>query len=252
MSDPKITRFEPMGPADSGLQEWDPIDPADLEAGTPVQRGHIYHEIEQDGYLTGVWDCTAMTMKPGPYPDNELMLLLEGSLTLVMADGTEVTIGAGEPFVIPKGMPCQWKQETYLRKFFMIFGDPGGALPEDTSALSLILPQPAGSLEAVAIADPSAFLGEAPTRHNHTYFEDATGQMIVGVWDSTPFESAATPFPRNELMHLLEGEVTLTDGEGRAHEFRAGDTFYVPQGAHLGWKSSGYVRKIYAIYQPNV
>ncbi len=251
MTDPQVTRFEPLGPADGGLQEWDPIDPADLEAGSPVQRGHIYHQIDADGYLAGVWDCTPMTMKPGPYPDNELMLLLEGSLTLVLADGTEVTIRTGEPFVLPKGLHCQWKQETYLRKFFMIFGDPKGAAPADPAALSVILPQPSGDLEKLEIADPSAFLGDIPTQHSHIYFEDPTGRMQVGVWDSTPFETPAVPFPRNELMHLLEGEVTLTDGAGQAQTFRAGDTVYVPQGAPRGWKSSGYVRKLYAIFQPH-
>ncbi len=51
-------------------------------------------------------------------------------------------------------------------------------------------------------------------------------------------------------MHLLEGSVTLTDGEGAEHRFSAGDSLYVPLGAACGWKSTGYVRKFYSIYQP--
>jgi uncharacterized cupin superfamily protein len=84
------------------------------------------------------------------------------------------------------------------------------------------------------------------------WFEDLTGQWTVGVWDATPYERKVSPFPRHELMHLLEGSVTLTDGQGDAQTFTAGDTFFVPMGAPCGWKNAEYVRKIYCIFQPRV
>ena len=52
------------------------------------------------------------------------------------------------------------------------------------------------------------------------------------------------------MMCLLEGSVTLTDGDGKEHVYSAGDTVYVPKGAPVGWKSTEYVRKFYSIYQP--
>ena len=61
MATPRIICFEPDGPASTGLQEWEPIDPTGLQAGEPVQRGHIYHQDEAAGYMAGVWDCTPMT-----------------------------------------------------------------------------------------------------------------------------------------------------------------------------------------------
>ena len=57
-----------------------------------------------------------MTIKFGPYEVHEFMFLLEGSITMALADGTKVTINAGEAFVIPKGLPCQWIQTDYVRK----------------------------------------------------------------------------------------------------------------------------------------
>ncbi len=254
MDQPRITRFEPRGPADTGMQEWDAIDPAGLEAGTPVQSGHLYHQVEASGYMAGVWDCTPMTEKFGPYAVHEFMFLLEGSITMILADGTEVTVNAGDPFVVPKGLPCQWKQEGYVRKYFMIFEDPGARTADDVSSQGIILPQPSGpsgAMEIEAIDDPSGYIGDLPTQRKHTYFEDPSGQMIVGVWDSTPFERAVAPFPRNELMCLLEGSVTLTDGDGKEHHFQAGDAIYVPKGAPCGWKNTEYIRKYYAIFEPS-
>lgn len=255
MSDPKITRFEPHGPAGTGLQEWDRIDPATLEAGNPTQRGHIYHHDAATGLMVGLWDCTPMAGRLEPYEVNEFMFLLEGAVTIVGADGGEVTISAGEPFVIPKGLPCAWKQEGYVRKFFMIFPDGSGQAPADPSALAVIRPRaagPEGGMARVEIPDPSLFMGDTPAQNIHRYFTDMTGQMTVGLWDSTPFERAAAPFPRCELMCLLEGSVSLTDGAGAEHRFEAGEAAYIPMGAPCGWRSTEYVRKFFAIFQPAV
>lgn len=51
-----------------------------------------------------------------------------------LADGTKVTISAGEAFVIPKGLPCQWIQTDYVRKYFMIFENPGAQVADDVSS----------------------------------------------------------------------------------------------------------------------
>ncbi len=50
-------------------------------------------------------------------------------------------------------------------------------------------------------------------------------------------------------MHLLEGSVTITNGDGVARTFSAGDTFLVPQGMTYQWDSVGYVKKIFCIFQ---
>jgi len=251
MTAPRITRFATHGPDETGLQVWEPIDPVTLSSGAPVQRGHLYHEDTTTGLMVGVWDCTAMTGKFEPYEVNEFMFLLEGSVTIVGGNGDEITVNAGEAFVIPKGLPCTWKQEGYVRKYFMIFDDASGRAPDDPSALRVILPQPAGPAGRMAAA-PDAQTGhaDAPTQRDHVYFEDITGQMTVGLWDSTPFEHAVAPFPRDELICLLEGSAILTNGDGVADEFHAGDTLFIPKGAPCGWKSSEYVRYFYAAFEP--
>ena len=253
MNKPTFTKFEANGPGGAGLAEWFHIDPGELVSGTPVQKVHIYDQVEDTGYLSGVWDCTEMTMQPGPYPDNEFMLLLEGSLEFILDDGSEVKVNAGEAFVIPKGLSCQWIQPGYVKKFFMIFSNPGGPIADDVSTKGIILPTPegpAGEPAAVELTDTSAFFGDIPVQHDHIYYEDPTGQMQVGLWDSTPFETAVAPFSRNEMMCLLEGSVTLTDADGNEHLYKAGDTIYVSKGAEFGWRNDEYIRKFYSIYEP--
>ena len=52
-----ITRIEADGP--DGLEAWEQMDYASLASGTPVQQGHLYHEVEDSGYMVGIWHCTA-------------------------------------------------------------------------------------------------------------------------------------------------------------------------------------------------
>ncbi len=89
-----------------------------------------------------------------------------------------------------------------------------------------------------------------PIQHAHEFFEDATGQFTVGIWQTTGYHRKLINFPRHELMHLLEGEVTMLDGEGGEQTFKAGDTFFVPMGTPNAWKSEGTLKKIYCIFQP--
>ena len=78
--------MEPHGPADTGMVEESKIDPALLSAGETVARAHNYFTDETGTLISGVWDCTAMTTKLAPYAVNELMIVLEGSVTVIGQD----------------------------------------------------------------------------------------------------------------------------------------------------------------------
>src|SRR5688572_23513991 len=114
------------------------IPAAELVSGTPVQRGIEYFHDPKIGLTAGVWDCTAFTAKMGPYPVNEFMIVLEGAVTMVEANGRETTVSAGESFVIPKGLVCQWRQSGYIKKYYVIFDDTSGADPAKGSAQQIL------------------------------------------------------------------------------------------------------------------
>jgi uncharacterized cupin superfamily protein len=242
--------MEPMGPKGQGLQVWPEIPANELAAGAPVQRGHYYLDDKTHGLTAGVWDCTPMTSKSMSYPVNEFMLILEGAVTIVEDGGRETTIKAGESFIIPKGLPCVWKQPQYVRKFFVIFDDASGLKPKDPTALHVLRPDPKAQLSPCD-GPAAALLDSAPPRwHDKLAFADLTGQWTVGVWSTTAYRRKTIDFPRHELMHILEGSVTITE-EGQASQtFSAGDTFFVPMGTRCDWRCDGEVRKIYCIFQP--
>ena len=244
--------LERNGPTETGLVEWPAIDHRNLTAGEPVQRAHTYFDDDTGTLTCGVWECTPMTTKLSPHAVNEFMYILDGAVGIVDQNGHEKTISAGQSFVLPKGMPRIWKQTETVRKFYVIFDDPSGIEPEDPGALAVERIEPAGALSLVdqEKQDTSRYVGEVPTQHIHVGFQDLTGQLLIGVWDTTDMHTKLAPFPKNEIMHLLDGSVTITNHEGVAHTFNAGDTFVLPRGITYQWDSEGYVRKIFCIFNP--
>jgi uncharacterized cupin superfamily protein len=239
-------RFDP-GVA---LADWGGL-PADvLVSGTPHQRGHLYIDDKARGLQAGVWDCTAMTCKMSPYPVDEFMLLLEGAVEIVLPDGRVTRVEAGQSFVIPKGLVCQWRQPGYVKKIFVILETPDRPTDRPCTGLAVALPDPGAVLAPSAGPAPAALLSGDPVQRTRQFFEDAGSRLTVGVWDTTAYHRKTMPFPRHELMCLLEGAVTITGPGGSPQTFRAGESFFVPYGAVTDFRTDGYLKKIYVIYQP--
>ena len=239
MSDQQgVILVEPHGPAETGLEVWEQIDPADLISGTPEQRGHIYHQDPSAGYLAGVWDCTAMTTKPGPYPDDELMILLEGTLTVAMPNGTRIDLKAGDAFIIPKGLECQWIQEGYLRKFFMILSEEVNETSANPSLQRITVP------DLTTVPSP-----DGPIEQTEIHFINSTSHMTVSTRTLAETSKPLHPASRNDLTHVLAGAVTMEVG-GETKRFEAGQTFYVFKGTPITWRTDAGTRLLQTSYVP--
>lgn len=243
----EFTRLEPNGPKGKGLEDWGTF--PDVASGTPHQTGHSTLDEKSTGMSAGVWACTAFDGKMGPWSVHEFMTLLEGTVTILHKDGSEVTVKAGESFFIPKGTLCQWKQPTSVKKYYVIWDDASGAKAADPSKLRAVKVDTKAKLKPADGPDPKLVIGDKqPKWADNLLFADPTDQWTVGLWSTTAYERKVIPFPRHELMHILEGKVTISDGQGREEVFKAGDTLFVPKGAPLGWKCSEDVKKIYCIF----
>ncbi|NOR19854.1 MAG: DUF861 domain-containing protein [Xanthomonadales bacterium] len=246
----KVYRFEPGGPADTGMPAIE-LEQADFQSELPEQRLHVYFEDEALGLSVGVWTTTDMQEAFGPYPGDEFMWVLEGQVDMMDGDGNATHVKQGETFCIRNGIPISWKQVGFLRKFYMTYDNPNAQTPDIASADGgvLVLDQAAlqSGLTAMDSTEPFKVKGEAPLQHDNIAFTNDAGNMFVGMWDSTAFESEMQPFPSYEFVQLLEGEITITEGDGTTHLFKAGDVFFVPKGTICSWKTNGYVKKYYSI-----
>ena len=252
-TDKNVIRLEPFGPAQTGMQEMQ-LNPEDFQSELPVQHVHVYYEDTTLGLSVGVWDTTAMQESFGPYPGDEFMWVLEGNVCMIDGDGNETLINEGESFCIRNAIPVSWKQTGFLRKFFMTYTDPDSPAPKIASAgggVQLLDPLVLSrGLKLMDTTAPFVIEGEAPEQHDNVLFTNDKGNMFVGMWDSTAFESQMRPFPCYEFVQLLEGEITITEDDGKINLFKAGDAFFIPMGTVCRWKTTEYVKKFYSILDP--
>jgi len=247
--DQGIIRFDPEGPSGRGLESICEIASESVEEGTPSELCHNYYTSPSGLLTAGVWKCTAHTLKFGRYPVDEFMLVLDGSVNIVHADGHEEIFRTGDAFVIPKGLPCQWKQTESIHKYYVILDDPKTPIPAEPAANRPIRLNPSEGLAKLELSNPENFEGDTPTQEDCSAFEDTTDRFFVGTWTCSPMRRKAQRFGRIELMCLLEGGMTLTDGPDTEHSFSAPDVLLELPDTVSAWTSTKDVRKYYCIFE---
>jgi uncharacterized cupin superfamily protein len=208
----------------------DELDAEDFSSDVPVQHTRSNFEDDDIGLYVGLWDTEAMVETGGPYACDEFMWLLEGECQIRNNRTGEIaSVKAGTPFVIPKGYDCQWLQQGYLRKYFVISEHPDEAIPAAPAHEGIVIPKADAILTEIAEDAPFEVSSGAKPRQNLCY-GDTTGRFFSGTWASEAFESEQRPFPYYEFAFVHDGSITLTDADDAAQEFNAGDAFFIPEG----------------------
>lgn len=226
------------------LEQWPDFPETEISSGDRGSRGHFWVDEPKHRLKVGIWEAEANLGRWMHWPVHEFMIVLEGEVVMI-EDDRETVVKAGESFFIPKGRRCIWNQAGYFKKLLMTFDDPAGS-----GAKPIFKLDPKVKLQPSTPPSADILHSPVPTQNAHEYFENESGEFTVGVWDTTGYHRKLLDFNRHELMHLLEGSVTFTDDKGKSQTFKAGDTFFVPLGTPNSWKSEGYLRKIYCIFQP--
>jgi uncharacterized cupin superfamily protein len=61
-------------------------------------------------------------------------------------------------------------------------------------------------------------------------------------------QEAFGPYPGDEFMSILEGQVSMVDADGSETLIKAGETFCIRNGIPISWKQVGFLRKFYMTY----
>ncbi len=247
---PGIIRFEADGP--DGLKPMD-LTPYDFAERPEEQLLHVYFEDDELGMSVGVWETAPMREPFGPYPGDEFIYVLKGHFTMLDNDGTDLASGvackAGQSVIFRNGAPVSWKQYDRLRKFYITYTDPRAEEPKGLSA--------EGGIQALdpdmTLADADLLEGTSVPQRERVFFTNDHGNFEVGLWDTQAFtQNAPEPFPWHEFGQVLDGECTITEADGTAHSFKAGEFFFIPAGTVCAWHVPTYLRKFYAALDPTI
>lgn len=191
-----------------------------------------------DGVSAGLVSA-GETVDISDFPHTEVIVVHTGHVQLKTQEQT-LELGVGASAVIGRGTTLRIGASAGTRWAFC-----GMATGTPTPGLTFL--DPLATLSPSAAPAAQLLIGPTPQCRSGNAFEDPATDLRVGIWDSTPYERQGRAHPLNELMHLIEGSVTLLASDGSSVTVNAGDSVFVPLGAHCAWKSTRYVRKVYAV-----
>ena len=246
-TEPKVIRLERNGPKSTGMPEME-CDPAGFQSSLPTQHLHVYFSDPEIGLNVGVWSTTAMQEAFGPYPGDEFIWVLEGEFKMLDGEGGSVNCPNNSCVAFRNAVPVSWKQEGYLKKFYITYLDPNAESPKIESADNGIqVLDPGVAMEVMGDTEPFELEGAVPIQKDHNIFTNDAENFFVGTWESGPMKSKMKPFPAHEFVRMLEGEVSITEENGTTQTFKKDDCFFVPKGTVCSWSIPVKVKKHYAI-----
>jgi uncharacterized cupin superfamily protein len=98
--------------------EPDPLDPAQIVAGTPEVSGKVLWQSEDGRRLRGIWQIT-----PGVVTDveaDEMFVVVSGRATVEIENGPTLRVGPGDVAVLREGDRTVWTVHETLRKVYAI------------------------------------------------------------------------------------------------------------------------------------
>lgn len=72
------------------------------------------------------------------------------------------------------------------------------------------------------------------------------GDVIVEVYEAVPSKLKIVA-PYDEFIYILEGELVITDLEGKAFRYHAGDHVVMPKGFEGTWETIGRYRELIVV-----
>lgn len=91
------------------------------------------------------------------------------------------------------------------------------------------------SVKTRRLADlPDRVVDGDPHHETRMRYTSDDGSLLAGTWTSTPGKWVAFA-DRDEFCVLLSGHVKLISDDGTEQEFRAGDSFLIPDGFRGFW-----------------
>ena len=110
-----------------------------------------------------------------------------------------------------------------------------GSVRIQTSAVSRT------DLEPASI-QPGKVIAGSPVARSIRMSVSADGDLSSFVWDCTAGQFQCD-FTVDEIVHILDGEVSIAGADGQTVILRTGDTAYFPHGTSTIWDVPNYVRK---------
>ncbi len=216
-------------------------------SGTNEHRQKILHEGE---FVIALYEAMPATIDVAiPYTYDEYVLVLEGSVVLTSTEGVRQEYQTGDQFLVPKGWTGTWEMPSRFRELIIVeteqweasdsllaalFANPSKADPNAPAVLPLL----ANTLQQAELDNlppwPEGVVLTGTNAHGQKVLHE--GQLVSVLYGAeAALLEVGAPFPYDEYVFVVEGQVILTSKGGSPKTFGVGDSFLVPKGWMGTW-----------------
>lgn len=113
-----------------------------------------------------------------------------------------------------------------------------------------VLPLNANELREMKLESTPPFPAEMVLEGKSEHWQRVLhqGEVVVAIYEAkSALIDISDPFPYDEFVLVLEGQVTLTHIDGEKQTYKAGKTFLVPKGFLGTWDMPGNYRELIVI-----
>ena len=250
----------PLNPADLRDMTLESIPPWPEEMVLSGTNRHWQKVLHEGEFVVALYEAMPAVIDiPEPYPYDEYVRVLEGSVVLTSSEGERQSYKAGDAFLVPVGWTGTWEMPTRFRELIIVdrkgweavesmIATLFGADAESSTDQTSVLPLSTASLKQAPLEDlppwPQEVVLSGTNKHGQKVLH--SGNVVAALYGAEAARlSVSEPFPYDEYVLVLSGEVTLTSGAGHSQTFGTGDSFLVPKGWTGIWDMPGhYLEKI--------
>ena len=243
----EILSLNPASLREMALESLPPWPDDMLLSGTNEHGQKILHEGE---FVIALYEAMPATIDVAiPYTYDEYVLVLEGSVVLTSTEGVRQEYQTGDQFLVPQGWTGTWEMPSRFRELIIVETDQWEASesllaalfaspPKAGSSAPAVLPLLANTLQQAELDSlppwPEGVVITGANAHGQKVLHE--GQLVSVLYGAeAALLEVGAPFPYDEYVFVVEGEVILTSKGGSPKTFGVGDSFLVPKGWMGTW-----------------
>ena len=265
-----VTLMTPLSQADSSilplrteslmtepLQALPPWPESMLISGESAHGQKVLHEGE---FVVVIYESVPAVIGINePYPYDEFVRVLEGTVVLTSVAGDRQVYGPNDHFLVPKGWMGTWDMPSPFRELIVVetaawnqsestiastFGSKRPAAKADLEVLPLLVDALREETLEVLPPWPEGVVLAGVNEHAQKVLHE--GEVVAALYGADAARlNVSEPFPYDEYVLVLRGEVILTSEDGSSQTFGTGDGFLVPKGWTGTWDMpEQYLEKI--------
>lgn len=166
------------------------------------------------------------------YPIDEYVFLIQGQSIVKPLNGNSKLFNPGDHFLVPRGFDGEWEIRA------------GDHLHYELAVISTDRADSSKVVRGGTFTDFNKDIGGCQIvfddngKYSETLFRGI--ELTVDLKAVRPSESDISSPSQEKLIHILSGMITITDRNGKKHDFYTGDYMLLPSGMSGSWKSQGH------------